>query len=112
MKNYLIILSLLVSVVLNSAHADSFDQRPVVRVQPQPAYPYKMSRAGISGHVIVQLTVDKKGNATNVRIVSSSHKGFEEAAIAAAEKWKFHPATQQGKPVEVTIRTRIDFGLE
>jgi outer membrane biosynthesis protein TonB len=37
--------------------------------------------------------------------------GFEEAAIHAVAKWRYHPATHNGKPVSVYFTILVEFSL-
>ena len=37
--------------------------------------------------------------------------GFEESAILAVLQWRYEPALQNGKPVEVYFTVVVDFSL-
>ena len=70
---------------------NNLDQKPVARVQPQPTYPYEMSRAGINGEVVVDFIINTNGDVIQTQVVRSSHREFEAPAMAAVAKWKFKP---------------------
>ena len=37
--------------------------------------------------------------------------GFEDAALAAVKQWRYEPATQNGRPVDVYFTVVVDFTL-
>jgi protein TonB len=49
----------------------------------------------------------------NVQILTSpgAALGFDEAAIEAIRQWRYKPALQDGKPVDVYMTVVIDFTL-
>jgi TonB family protein len=47
----------------------------------------------------------------DVRVVSSTDKGFDANAIAAVQRWRFKPAQKNGQPVEVPIEVSVHFHL-
>ncbi len=60
--------------------------------------------------VVLQLSVDEKGNVTDVQIWSSSHNdAIDAAAVAAAKKCRFIPALEDG--VAVASWTQIYYRL-
>jgi protein TonB len=91
---------------------NNLDQRPVARVQPQPTYPYEMSRAGISGEVVVEFIINTNGDVVQTQVTRSSHREFEQPAMAAVAKWKFKPGRKGGRPVNVRAQQLLEFNLE
>jgi protein TonB len=91
---------------------NNLDQRPVARVQPGPAYPYEMSRAGISGQVVIEFIIDENGDVIDTRVVRSSHREFELPAIQAVQKWKWKPGRRGGKAVKTKVSQQIEFNLD
>jgi periplasmic protein TonB len=63
-------------------------------------------RAALSAQIY--LWVDEKGEPSHVRVVKSAGADFDEAWIAAVKKYKFAPATLDGKPVMVDIYINVD----
>lgn len=88
------------------------DQKPVLRVPVQPAYPYEMSLAGINGNVTVEFIINTNGDVTQAQIVRSSHREFEEPARQAVLKWKFKPGRRGGRAVNVRASQLIEFNLD
>ncbi|HTL66882.1 MAG TPA: energy transducer TonB [Lacunisphaera sp.] len=91
---------------------NNLDQRPQARVQPQPNYPYEMSRAGISGEVVVEFIINTNGDVVQTQVVRSSHREFEQPALQAVAKWKFKPGKKGGRTVNVRAQQLLEFNLE
>ena len=76
---------------------------PVVRAKrkggPQPAYTTQARQAEIEGVVKIEVTLDESGRVTAARVAGGLGYGLDEAAIAAAKKWTFDPATKCGKAI-------------
>jgi protein TonB len=64
-----------------------------------PAFTAAARQAGVQGKVILELTVNETGEVTDARVVKGLGYGLDEAALAAAKKYRFAPATQAGRPV-------------
>ena len=91
---------------------DQLSQRPAARVQPQPGYPYEMSRAGISGDVVVEFIISEHGDVIDARVIRSTHREFEIPAMQAVLKWKFKAGRKDGKAVKVRASQLLEFNLE
>jgi len=66
--------------IANLFDINNLDQRPTARVQPQPAYPYEMSRAGISGDVVVEFIINENGDVIDRRAADQlTRTGYFEA---------------------------------
>ena len=50
---------------------------------------------------ILQLDVDVQGRPQNVKVISSPQPGFDESALAAAQKLRFEPARRGATPIAV-----------
>jgi protein TonB len=98
--------------ISNLFDINNLDQKPVARVQPQPSYPYEMSRAGINGDVVVEFIINENGDVIDTRVVRSSHREFEVPAMQAVQKWKFKAGRKGGKAVKVRVSQLIEFNLE
>ncbi|HEY6080378.1 MAG TPA: TonB-dependent receptor [Polyangiaceae bacterium] len=75
-------------------------------------YPPEAEQAGLEGNVVLKLTVDKQGNVTAAEVLEPAGHGFDEAAQAAALKFKFKPATRDGVPFAVKIKYGYAFTLK
>jgi len=83
--------------------------RPKPKSVPQPAYSEAARAAGVEGKVRVQLTVDETGKVVSVRVLQGLGYGLDEAAVAAAQRAQFDPATRCGKPISATFTISMRF---
>lgn len=67
---------------------------------PQPPYPPVAKAVHASGAVVVQVTIDEKGNVISASAVSG-HPLLRAAATAAARQARFAPTKLSGEPVKV-----------
>ena len=81
-------------------------------VYPSPLYTEIARKARIQGVVIVEAIIDKKGDVTNVKILKGLPMGLDLAAVDAIKRWKFKPATLNGKPVAVIYNLTVNFQLQ
>ena len=80
------------------------------RVMPQ--YPVESVRAGEEGGTILQVLVDEKGHASDVRVVRSSGYGrLDDAAVSAVGMWRFAPSTRGALPVSTWGELELQFNL-
>ncbi len=79
-----------------------------------PEYPELARKARIQGNVTLTAIIGKDGVPRDIQVVQSNRPGlgFEEAAIAAVQQWRYEPALQNGKPVEVFITIDVEFKLQ
>jgi len=88
------------------------DAHPSLEQAIKPSYPIGARRRGEEGTVVLDVTVNPKGRASDVRLVSSC--GFSEldnAAQRAAGQARFKPGTSNGQPVESAARLTLIFRL-
>jgi TonB family protein len=62
--------------------------------------------------VQLELVVGVSGAVEKARVVGAAGHGLDEAALAAAQKFRFSPATIAGKPVRVRMGYSIEFRLQ
>lgn len=74
---------------------------PITDVVPE--YPVPAIRDGEEGWVYVQFTVTATGGVRDVRVSDSEPPQiFNEAAVSAAQQFRFEPQINNGTPVDVT----------
>lgn len=87
-------------------------QAPEKVFYPQPQYTEIARKARVQGVVIVQAIIDKEGSVTNVKVLKGLSMGLDDEAVKAIKKWKFKPATLNGKPVDVYYNLTVNFRLQ
>ncbi len=81
---------------------------PIIRVSP--AYPEAAIDQKLSGEVVVEFTVTRKGRAEAPVVIESSNEVFDEAALAAVERFHYKPRKEGRKKIAVPgVRTVISF---
>jgi protein TonB len=79
--------------------------------KPQPAYPQQARAEGVSGTVLVDVTVDECGNIATARAISGPAL-LQEAAVDAALKMRYTPTRLSGQPVRVSGTVAYNFLLQ
>ena len=79
-------------------------------VDVQPIYPDIARAAHAEGVVIIEATIDVRGNVTAVRVLRS-HALLEQAALEAVRQWKFTPTLLNGVPVPIIMTVTVNFTL-
>ena len=93
------------------------DGKPVVK-DPElvefvdAEYPKEALAQGIQGTVVLKLTIDREGRVTAAELMTPAGHGFDEAARAAALKFRYKPATRDGKPFAVKIPYAYRFTIK
>jgi TonB family protein len=85
---------------------------PRVKYQAEPDYPSAMRKSGIRGEVLLAFVVDKDGVVRNPVVVRSNNPAFNEPAIEAVLKWKFDPATVDGRALSTQMSVPIIFMMD
>jgi len=89
------------------ASAVQYLQAPVL------AYPRLSRRAGESGRVLLRVFIDEAGLPAQLRVQSSSgYPRLDEAAIAAVQKARFKPYSENGRPMAGWALIPLSFDLE
>jgi len=86
-------------------------QSAIQTLQVPALYPELALATRLSGEVQVRARVLADGSLADVCVVSCNRAnfGFEKAAIAAVETWRFEPARYQGQPVESVLDSVVVF---
>lgn len=78
---------------------------------PNPEYSDKARKKKLNGTVIVTVVINADGTVREAKITRSLEASLDQKAIEAVKKWKFQPATKDGKPVAVRVPIEVDFRL-
>ena len=77
---------------------------PLIFPDPE-IYPWQLK--GIQGDVIVEVTIDDKGNVTDTRLLQSLKGDIDNKVIATLRNWRFKPALVDG--VAISSRQDVHF---
>lgn len=77
---------------------------------PQPAVSDSDLPSGVEGNVIVEVTIDDKGNVSETKVLQSIGYGIDEKVLQALRNWHFSPATQDGIAVASKQDVHFHFG--
>ncbi|UHQ21266.1 TonB family protein [Lysobacter sp. 5GHs7-4] len=77
---------------------------------PEPEYPATALRRGEGGDVLLRVNVGADGVPGEVDFVRrSSSRELDRAAQDAVKRWRFEPATRNGKPIPAVVEVPIEF---
>jgi TonB family protein len=79
-----------------------------------PAYPAEAAAQGVelAAPLAFEIVVDPDGRVSSAHELGHAGYGFDEAAVAALQSFRFSPATRDGKAVWVRMRWTVEFRLE
>ena len=84
---------------------------PRILKSPDPEYSAAARNSRVMGSVVLWLVVNTKGLPEQIKVQKSLGYGLDRNALEAVKKWKFAPATKNGKPVAVIINVEVNFRL-
>jgi TonB family protein len=84
---------------------------PIPIVTPEAEFSEEARRVKYQGVCTISLIVDAHGYPQNLRVIRSLGMGLDEKALEAVLKYRFKPATKDGKPVPVFITVEVNFRL-
>lgn len=84
---------------------------PVLKRKRKPHYPEAAGWKKIGAKVVLEGIVGHDGLMHDLIVVSSTKTdcGFEAAALAAVNKWRYKPGELSGQPVDVYFTVTIEF---
>lgn len=82
----------------------------MIRHRVEPVYPWDARVNHITGDVVLQATIDRQGNITNLRAVKGDPI-LVKSAVKAVSQWKYHPYVLNGEVVEVETTVLIKYHM-
>jgi periplasmic protein TonB len=76
-----------------------------------PVYPAAARLARVEGFVIIEATIDERGNVARAQVLKSIPL-LDEAALAAVRQWKFTPTMLNGVAVPIVMTVTVNFKLD
>jgi len=80
--------------------------------QPNPEYSDRAARKKIQGNVLLSIIVTADGTVHDPQITRSLDKDLDKNAVECVKKWKFEPATKDGKPVASHVAVEVSFHVQ
>lgn len=85
--------------------------QPVLVYKVEPEFSEDGRKARIQGVVVLAVMIDEQGRVGQVHVRASLGLGLDEKAIEAVKKWRFRPATRNGRPVSAPAIIEVSFHL-
>jgi len=103
-------------VAQNTPHIQHIDSGPPptmveITFKPNPVYTAEARALKLEGEVLLEVAFAANGQLQVNRVVKSLGHGLDEAAIAAANKIRFKPATRNGQAIDSTAIVHVVFQL-
>ncbi len=96
---------------LRPAGAGRYAARSITKINP--VYPDRALKERVRGLVILRVLVSEDGLPVRVSVEKAAREDLTQAAIAAAQQWRFQPARKDGRPVRTFAVVRFPFeGVE
>lgn len=94
-----------------AAHVGGTVKPPTVIHAENPKFTLTARQMSHSGVVEIYLWVEQDGSISHVSIARPAGFGLDEAAVAAIMKYRFRPATRDGRPVAVDLYIDVNFQI-
>jgi protein TonB len=76
-----------------------------------PGYPSELRKANVQGTVTLYAVIHSDGTVRDIRVISSPDERLDGFARDALGRWKFIPASKDGKPVALEAVVMIPFRI-
>lgn len=89
----------------------AFDKPPVPTVWPAAEYSDEARRKKVQGVVLVSVLVTPDGMPTDARVEKGLGYGLDQSALECVSRYRFRPATRDGKPIAARVTIEVSFRL-
>jgi TonB family protein len=83
--------------------------RPRPVSTPDPKFTDQARRKRTQGSVLVKFTVGPDGKVVEVKLARGLEPSLDQSTIETVRRWRFEPATFEGKPVAVRLYAQVNF---
>jgi protein TonB len=101
--------------VLTARHTETVCNEELVKARPlsviRPSFTEEAHHAHVEGIVRIELTVNAEGEVTSARVLAGLGHGLDEAALAAARRFRFSPAMRCGRAVSAPFIMNMRFAV-
>jgi len=84
---------------------------PALLERIDPDYPEAARKARLEGVVILRAVIGTDGRVEDIRLVKSALPLLDDSAIRAVRRWRYRPATLNGRAVRVFLTVTAEFRL-
>lgn len=92
--------------------ADAPGVAPPVAIETgAPGYPELARRAHVEGVVVLEAVIGADGAVRDVRVKRGASPLLDPAALEAVKRWRYRPASIDGRPVAVYLQVVLTFSL-
>jgi TonB family protein len=84
---------------------------PTLRTRVEPKYTEAARKAQLEGTVLLSIVINEDGIPEQISIINSLGMGLDESAKDCVAKWRFNPATKDGRPVRSIAKVEVNFVL-
>jgi len=84
---------------------------PSLLKRVEPEYPRLAIAANVTGVVILEATVDERGEVSDVRVLRSVHPLVDAEAVKALRQWRYSPLTLNGHLSPFVLTVTLSFSL-
>jgi TonB family protein len=103
-------------VAQNTVHAQRLDSGPAttaveITYKPNPVYTAEARNLKLEGEVLLEVEFAANGELHVNRVVRGLGHGLDEAALAAANKMRFKPASRNGQAMDSTAIVHVVFQM-
>ncbi|HNC97057.1 MAG TPA: energy transducer TonB, partial [Myxococcota bacterium] len=88
------------------------DTPPVLSQGATPTYPTQALADRITGTVLLRLNLDHTGQVVEATVLRGLREDVDQAALEAAKKLRFQPATHAGVPAPSSVDYAFSFTLK
>lgn len=107
MKKFLSVAALVISA--GALRAAPRRVAGTAKATTMPPYPAEARKLRIEGNVVMTGEVTPEGAVSGLTVIGSSSPILDSTALRTVGKWKFSPATFNGKPVAVVLNAVVRF---
>jgi len=103
-------------IAQNMPHTQRMDTGPTstsveITFKPNPVYTQEARNLKLEGEVLLEVDFSASGTLHVNRVVKGLGHGLDEAAVGAANKMRFKPATRYGQAIDSTAIVHVVFQL-
>jgi protein TonB len=84
---------------------------PALLKRVDPEYPRLAMAANVTGVVILEATIDVRGEVADVRVLRSVHPILDAEAVKAVQQWRYSPLTLNGHLSPFVLTVTLSFSL-